>query len=282
MQRNVLTMHPGRSCRAHALVGSPTDRRGVTATADLGFVRHRPFAHRGLHDISRGVPENSLAAVELAVRAGLGVEIDVRLSRAGTALVFHDARLDRMCGAPSRLIERPDTDLRRLRLAGTDQRIPALPEVLDLVDGTAPLLLDLKCRLRGSERRRLATAVADALRDYAGPVAAVSFDPLVLRAIAATAPRVPRGQSAGVPRLAPGLLLTATRPLDRFWLNPVSLPHFLTFNVDRLPFASLQTARERGILALGWTVRAREQLNRLAHHVDNVIVEGPAACAVAT
>ncbi len=230
--------------------------------------------------MAAGVPENSLTAVDLAVRARLGVEIDVRLSRDGTAVVFHDARLSRVCGRPGRVSEHEYDELRHLRLAGTDDVIPSLSDVLALVRGAAPVLLDLKCGLRRGERRQLAAAVARAVRGYDGPLGVVSFDPLVLRSVASAAPHLPRGQSAGVPQLglpASALLLPAMRPVDSYWLNPLSLPHFVTFNVDRLPFASLQTVRDHGAFAVGWTVRARGQLTRLVHDVDNLIVEGAAA-----
>lgn len=253
-------------------------------TLDVEFVRHRPIAHRGLHDLASGVAENSLAAVRRAARAGLGVEVDVRLTRDGRAVVFHDARLERVCGVPGRVVERSAADLRRLSLDGTDDHLPSLREVLACLRGEAPLLLDLKCGLRRGERAALAAAVAADLRAYAGPVAAVSFDPLALRALAAAAPHVPRGQSAGIPRAGlplSGLLMPATRPVDNYWGRALSLPHFVTFNVDRLPFESLQATRRRGVLAVGWTVRGHEQLGAMAQHVDNVIVEGPAAAALA-
>ena len=56
------------------------------------------YAHRGLYDNARGVPENSLPAFERAVRAGYGIELDVRETRDHVLVVHHDETLERSCG----------------------------------------------------------------------------------------------------------------------------------------------------------------------------------------
>ena len=100
------------------------------------------YAHRGLH--KEGVPENSLAAFEDACRAGFGIELDVQLSHDGEVMVFHDYTLIRMTGCDKKLCELDAKELMTLTLAGTDQTIPTLKQVLALVDGRVPLLVELK------------------------------------------------------------------------------------------------------------------------------------------
>ena len=94
------------------------------------------YAHRGLWD--RSIPENSLAAFSQAVARGYGIELDVRLSRDRRVMVFHDEDLLRMCGVSGKVSDYTYTELRRLRLLGTDQTIPTLEEVLALAKAKRP------------------------------------------------------------------------------------------------------------------------------------------------
>ena len=110
----------------------------------------RNFAHRGLHSEDKSVPENSLEAFRLAGRAGYGAELDVRLTKDGQVVVFHDDTLDRMCGVSARVDEKSYDELKLLSLAGTNQRIPLLTEVLETYGGRGPLIVEIKhgCRDR--------------------------------------------------------------------------------------------------------------------------------------
>ena len=82
------------------------------------------FAHRGLHNRDKSVPENSLEAFELAAQAGYGMELDVQLSKDGQVVVFHDDTLERVCGVNARVDELSYEELKKLRLCGTEHTIP--------------------------------------------------------------------------------------------------------------------------------------------------------------
>jgi glycerophosphoryl diester phosphodiesterase len=103
-----------------------------------------PIAHRALHDAEQGVPENSRGAVQRAVRAGYGIEIDVHLSADGRAVVFHDDTLDRLTHTTGPVAKRTARELSDLVLKGSDERIPMLSDVLELVDGQVPILIEIK------------------------------------------------------------------------------------------------------------------------------------------
>ncbi|MBO5939015.1 MAG: glycerophosphodiester phosphodiesterase [Clostridia bacterium] len=143
------------------------------------------YAHRGLH--GEGVPENSLAAFEKACVAGFGIELDVQLSRDGEVMVFHDYTLIRMTGEEGKVCERTAEELGALRLADTDEKIPTLREVLALVDGRVPLLVELKGE---SGDTSLCPKVAELLAEYRGPYCIESFNPLLLRAMKKELPDV--------------------------------------------------------------------------------------------
>ncbi|MBQ5791548.1 MAG: glycerophosphodiester phosphodiesterase, partial [Clostridia bacterium] len=121
------------------------------------------YAHRGLH--GNGVPENSLLAFGEAVKKGFGIELDVQLSADGVVMVFHDYTLIRMTGKEEKLKNLTAEELQALSLAGTEQTIPTFREVLELVDGKVPLLVELKGEDLNSA---LCPKVAELLQEYQG------------------------------------------------------------------------------------------------------------------
>ena len=150
------------------------------------------YAHRGLHDGNTGeTPENSLAAFEKACAEGFGIELDVQLSRDGVVMVFHDSTLIRMTGVDKKLCELDATELKNLSLAGTDQTIPTFSEVLELVGGRVPLLIELKGESTDSS---LCPKVAELLSEYTGDYCIESFNPLLIRNMRKLMPEVYYGQ----------------------------------------------------------------------------------------
>ena len=164
--------------------------------ADLpeGFLT-RPLAHRALHDVSDGRPENSRAAISAAISAGYGIEIDIQRSADDVPVAFHDYHLGRLTGATGLVAEQPAKDLEQIRLTGGHEGIPTLGEVLEIVAGTVPLLVEIKDQdgAMGPRVGPLEHAVAAALRDYEGPVAVMSFNPYVVEKLAELVPDIPRG-----------------------------------------------------------------------------------------
>lgn len=104
----------------------------------------RRYAHRGLHCAAEGVPENSLPAFRRAVEAGYGIELDLHLTTDGRLAVFHDDTLDRVCGVSGRVEEKSYEELRQLRLLGTEEYIPLFEEVLEIVAGRIPMIIEVK------------------------------------------------------------------------------------------------------------------------------------------
>lgn len=148
----------------------------------------RPYAHRGLW--GGEVPENSLSAFRLAAERGFAIELDVQLSRDGEVMVFHDYTLTRMCKIEQNLAELTAQELGALSLAGTAEGIPTLKEVLAVVDGRVPLLIELKGENGNVD---LCPRVAEVLADYRGEWCVESFNPLLLRWFKKYRPQVVRG-----------------------------------------------------------------------------------------
>ena len=147
------------------------------------------YAHRGLHDDS--IPENSLGAFKNALDHSYGIEIDVQLSSDGEIFVFHDKSVARMCGAKKDLTSMTSEEIKQLRLLGTQEQIPTLNEVLTLIDGRVPLLIEIKYY---ANNEKLCEALAEVLDDYIGSFAIQSFDPRILRYFKKYRPRFARGQ----------------------------------------------------------------------------------------
>ena len=154
-----------------------------------------PLAHRALHDATKGRPENSRAAVIAAVDAGYGIEIDLQQSADGKAMVFHDYDLSRLSQAQGDVHSFSAEQLSQMPLRGANEGIPQLPEILRLVDGRVPLLIEIKDQdgSMGNQVGHLEADVAYALSDYSGPVAVMSFNPHTVAAMARLCPAVPRG-----------------------------------------------------------------------------------------
>jgi glycerophosphoryl diester phosphodiesterase len=213
-----------------------------------------PIAHRGLHAAQDGRPENSLAAFARCCALGFPAELDVRLTRDGRVVVFHDRTLRRLTGARGRVEDHAVADVRALRLQRTNQRVPLLEEVLELVDARVPLLVELKA---GAPRAALEAAVLEALRGYGGEVAIQSFKLRTVR-------ELDRQE--------------APYAIGHLW-HRRSLPAtgdrvaFVGSHVDGAPRRAVQRRREAGGVVLAWTVRSPEHAERALRFVDNYIFE---------
>lgn len=236
------------------------------------WVTATPIAHRGLHDMTRGIPENSLAAFAAAADAGYAAELDVWLSRDRVPVVFHDTDVSRLTGATGLVREFSASELGRLRLLGTDEPIPTLAAVLDAVAGRVPLFLELKAHQGRTDG--IEPAVAELLESYTGRVAVISFHPLALRWFRRNRPDIPRGQTSSDFRdvvLNPAVLKAALRD---FRLNGLSRPHFVTYDLRALPSAPASRVRAAGLPLIAWTVRNAADLDRAVALADQYVFEG--------
>ena len=215
-----------------------------------------PIAHRGLWR-SGGAPENSLAAFEAACKAGFGIELDVRLSADGEAMVFHDDTLERLTASAGLVEEQTADELQALRLLGSCETIPTLEEVLALIDGRAPLLVELKTP--PGQEGLLERRVAEVLSDYAGPVAVLSFNVDALAWLAAHAPALRRGLNAA--------------KADQLAGAERAQADFLSVQLDLAGHDVVQGWRRMGE-ALAWTCRSPADLARVRPLVENLMFEG--------
>ncbi|WP_027553070.1 glycerophosphodiester phosphodiesterase [Bradyrhizobium sp. Cp5.3] len=236
----------------------------------------RPVAHRGLHDISRGIVENMPGAVQAAIAGNFAIEVDIQLTADGEAMVHHDHALGRLTEATGELIERTAAELKAVTFKDTSERMMSLPDLCTMVAGRVPLVIEVKSHFAGD--RKLVRRMAEVLSSYQGPAVGMSFDPDQVLALRELLPSRPRG-------------IVAQRTYeDEYWAYLTqeqrdsmlylrhglqTQPHFVAFKVDHLPAPAPWIARNVfGCALLGWTVRTRDQRTRVGQYADQMIFEG--------
>ena len=227
----------------------------------------KKFAHRGLWDEES--PENSLAAFGKAVDAGYGIEFDIHKTIDGHVVVFHDDTLTRMCGVEGKVEQKTLAELKELRLLGTDQQIPTLEEMLALVNGRVPLLVELK----GESAATGLCPVADAiLSQYRGDYIIESFNPLLVRWYRKNRPDIVRGQLFCNLNNGKGYKKVVYRLITALLTNVLARPHFLARGQDSARNPSLLLCKHlfRAPVFV-WTVRAQNEIP--ADQRDGMIFE---------
>ena len=243
---------------------------------NLDWLTARPVAHRGLHDARAGVIENTPSAFAAAIAAGYGIECDVQASRDGEAIVHHDFALGRLTEGSGPLAALTAAELKSVAFRDTADRMLTLGELCELVGGRVPVLVEIKSRFDGD--LMLTRRVAEVLTGYAGPAAAMSFDPAPVALLRATAPQLTRGIVAERHYAHPEW--TALPKLRKWQLAHLAhaartRPHFVAWAVKDLPAATPWIARHVfGLPLLTWTVRSEEDRRRAARWADQAIFEG--------
>lgn len=238
-----------------------------------------PIAHRGYHDISANCPENSLGAFRRAVDAGYGIELDVQLSADGEAMVFHDDFLSRLTAEDGAIAERTAAELGKIALKhGDSDTIPTLAEVLTLVAGRVPLLIELKANLDTMlpTEGGLEQAVAKALIGYHGPVAVMAFNPHCVAEMARLAPHIPRGITtesydfAANPQIAQETCIRLRGIPD----YDVTGSCFISHQASDLGRPRVAELKAQGAVILCWTIRSQAQEYRARQVAHNITFEG--------
>lgn len=237
-----------------------------------------PITHRALHDRSEGRIENSPAAIKAAVGAGYGIEIDLQLSKDGVAMVFHDEELDRLTAETGPVNARTAAELGGIRLEGSTDTIPTLDEVLALIGGRVPLLIEIKDQtlVMGPTDGRLEAAAAEVLAGYRGDVAFMSFNPNSIAHMARLAPHLPRGitTSAYDPddwAPLPADVCDRLRPIPDYDATGSSFISHEGRDLARPRVAELKT---QGAAILCWTIRSAADEALARQVADNVTFEG--------
>lgn len=218
------------------------------------------YCHRGCYDNEK-IPENSLPAFRKCAELGLAVELDVRPTRDGKIVVFHDSSLSRMCGGDKRVRDLSFEELSEYRLLGTEEKIPLFSEALKACAG-APVYCEVKTEGAEVEPEFL-EGVYELIKDYEGQVVIVSFSPLVLKWFRENHPQLIRGQlSAGAKHLTGGGPVVAFA-LSNLLLNFLAKPDFISYRFDDGSLGLFMN-KIYGTRLAAWTVRSMEDVESAA------------------
>ena len=243
---------------------------------DPAFLK-TPIAHRALHDASKGIFENCRSAIIAAIEHGYAIEIDLQLSADGRAMVFHDDTLDRLTDKREDVSDYTAAELSQIKVGSGQDVIEPLEDILHLIDGRVPLLIELKDQSRQLSQTdgRLEQATIDALSLYHGPVAVMSFNPYMIATMAQLSSELPLG-------LTTGGFMEPTWGIDAE--RVAYLSQIADFDPTRYSFVShfalelaapcIQTLKEQGAAIFTWTIRSPEAEAIARQTVDNITFEG--------
>ena len=231
---------------------------------DISWLTQRPIAHRGYHDMNKTRWENTLSAARAAIERNYAIECDVHLSSDGVPVVFHDSELERLTGQNGFIYEKTAAEMAAMKIGGTDDHAPTLRELLEVIDGRVPLVIELK-GIEGKDNG-LVKAVASVLSGYQGQAAIMSFDHWLVRRFAEDAPGIPGGLTAEG---------KGSRDLELHFsmlAHPIS---FVSFSVSDLPNPFISFVREKlAMPVITWTVRDQQARDTTARYADQVTFEG--------
>lgn len=243
---------------------------GIKPTPQQAWLTQWLYAHRGLHD-SR-YPENSMGAFRAAVGHGYGIELDVHVTSDGEVVVFHDSDLRRMVGLDGSIENMTYDEVRKLRLAGTEEGIPRLADVLEMVDCRVPLLIETK---NMGSSKDLEECTLRLLQGYRGMFAVQSFSPIAMRWFRRQAPGMLRGQLSSTfrPR-EKGFVCIIQFLVGHLLGNFLSRPNFISYGQAGLHWPVVRRLRRSGLPVLAWTIRSAEEMQRVEPLCDTIIFEG--------
>ncbi len=228
----------------------------------------KPIAHRGLHNET--IAENSLKAFRMAVERDYGIEFDVHLTKDEKLVVIHDSDTRRTCDSSIVVEDETLATIKSLSLKD-GQKIPTLDEVLSIVDGKVPLVIELKCP--AVFNKKLADNLLSRLENYTNKsfVCLESFHPICVRYLKKHTDVYAVGQLA-TKRLksAPAIVANYLGKLKMLrWTHP----DFVCYNIAHIPNKYVSKVRKKGMPVLAYTIDNYEKLTLAKNHTDNFIFE---------
>jgi len=231
-------------------------------TSKHDWLAARPIAHRGLHDSTRNIFENSLSACKAAMCKNFSIEVDLHMASDGVPVVFHDRTLERMCNDPRNVRDLDSTQLRKLTLGTSKDYIAPLRELLELIDGKIGIVLELKGLI--GEDEGFVESVAQCLTDYDGRVALMSFSHWILKDARQIAPH-----------LTLGLVAEGDERQHSSHMSIVEECNvdFVTYDQNELPNKFCDEFKVSGKPLLCWTIKDVERMKISLQYVDQVTFE---------
>lgn len=235
---------------------------------NLNFLKETIIAHRGVHSKEKNIIENSIESFQKAIEKNYIIELDVHYLKDGEVVVFHDDNLSRMTGINKNIKDCTYEEIKNTKLYSQDTYIPRFLDVLKLVDGKVPILIELKY---DNKTGLLEEKLMENLRDYNGKFAIQSFNPSSIKWFKDNYPDIIRGQLVSkfknekMNRIKKLLL-------KNMFFNFITKPDFISYNIEDLSHEEVIKIKKKRFI-LGWTVRSKEKYEELIKYYDNLICE---------
>lgn len=237
---------------------------------DIAWLFTTPIAHRGLHDRSRQIPENSIPAFTDAIENGFSIELDIRRTSDNQIVAFHDSNLLRQTGSNRLIRSLTLQSLKDLRLNNTEHRIPLFEDILNIVAGRVPILIDIKNEeAAGAFEKK----IYEIIRMYSGKFAIESFNPYTLRWFKNNAPHILRGRVA-FDHDSIRFNFLRRYLVGRYLRESSGSPDFIAYDIRCRPYWAVQVYRRMGAVVIGWTAKNKKQMSTCLKHFDNMMFEG--------
>ncbi len=230
---------------------------------DLSWLTAQPIAHRGYHDQNHKIWENTLSAFSRAVDNGFAIECDLQYTTDSIPVIFHDDDMQRLCGIKGDIREKTAGELGLIAIGGTADKIPTLGQLLRLVKGRVPIVLELKGR-RGDDEG-FAAAVLETLENYDGPIALMSFDHWLLKDLKELNAPFPVGLTAGGINEAEFAVHEEAMQLGL---------DFVSYFYRDLPNSFITKQQSLGRAIITWTVRDQDAVEHTFKYADQMTFEG--------
>ncbi len=230
----------------------------------IDWLTKQPISHRGLHDLNNKRWENTLPAFQAAIDAGFAIECDVHLTKDKQVIIFHDNDLKRLANRDGSISDLTLEEARQLKIGNTNDCAPSLQDMLELVRGRVPIVIELK-GIEGSDDG-LVEAVAQQLTAYQGPVAIMSFCHHLIRQFSQYAPNIPCGLTAEG---------SNTKALEAHFSMLAHDLDFVSFHVTELPCPFITFVRNKlNLPVITWTVKDMDTKRHSDQYADQITFEG--------
>lgn len=235
---------------------------------NLNFLKETIIAHRGVHSKEKNIIENSIESFQKAIEKNYIIELDVHYLKDGEVVVFHDDNIERITGINKNIKDCTYEEIRNIKLYNQNTYIPKFSDVLKLVDGKVPILIELK---NDNKTGLLEEKLMENLRNYNGKFAIQSFNPFSVKWFKDNYPDIIRGQL--VCKFKNGKMNKIKKLLlKNMFFNFITKPDFISYNTEDLNYEEAIKIKKRKFL-LGWTVRSKEKYDELIKYYDNLICE---------
>ena len=230
---------------------------------DISFLKNGVIAHRGYHDKENKIYENTLKAFERAIKNNYIIELDVHLLKDGEIIVYHDDNLKRLTGINKKVKDCTLSEIKQYKIKGTEN-IPTLKEVLTLVDGKVPLIIELKY---DNKVGLLEEKLVKYLDNYQGKFAIKSFHPMSVRWFYKHRENYIRGQLISLDGKVPYRILVYL-----FIMNIFTKPDFISCKYTLLNKRRIKRFRKKKPV-LAWTIRCKDDYEKSLNKADTYICE---------